>query len=75
MESSLQSIRRDIQTLLAELSEHVAFMPKQLFVVGCSTSEMMGANIGSAGTEEAAAVLYEELTEFAARHQLYLRFK
>lgn len=72
---SLQKIQHDIDLLLSELSEQVKFMPRQLFVVGCSTSEIAGAHIGTSGTEEIAAVIYEQLQQFAKRHQLYLVFQ
>ena len=73
--TNLQTIRQDLHKLLDELSSRVAFKPKQLFVVGCSTSEVTGAHIGTAGTEEVAAVLFEELQAFATRHDMYLVFQ
>jgi uncharacterized protein (TIGR01440 family) len=73
--TNLQTIRQDLHTLLDELSNRVTFRPKQLFVVGCSTSEVAGALIGTAGTEEVAAILFEELQLFASRHDMYLVFQ
>ena len=75
MTTNLQTIQRDIDQLLCELSEKVQFKPHQLFVIGCSTSEVSGAHIGTAGTEDVAAVLYEAFAKFAERHQLYLVFQ
>ncbi len=75
MTTDLQTIQRDVEQLLYELSEKVQFKPHQLFVIGCSTSEVSGAHIGTAGTEDIAAVLYEAFANFAERHQLYLVFQ
>ena len=75
MTSNLQTIQRDVEQLLYELSEQVQFKPHQLFVIGCSTSEVSGARIGTAGTENVAAVLYKAFANFAKRHQLYLVFQ
>ena len=75
MTSNLQTIQRDVEQLLYELSEQVQFKPHQLFVIGCSTSEISGAHIGTAGSEDVAAVLYKAFASFAERHQLYLVFQ
>lgn len=72
---NLQTIRNDMHTLLAELSEQISFKPKQLFVVGCSTSEIQGEHIGTNGTEEVAAILFDELVKFADQNQLFLVFQ
>ena len=73
--ATLQTIQQELHTLLTELGDQVALKPKQLFVVGCSTSEIIGEHIGTAGTEEVAKVLYDEFLQFANRHNLYLVFQ
>lgn len=75
MNTNLKLVQAHITTLLNELSSQVTFKPKQLFVVGCSTSEVMGEHIGTSGTEEVAAILYEALISFAQRHEIYLAFQ
>ena len=75
MTSTLQMIQREVELLLCELSERLQFKPHQLFVIGCSTSEVSGAHIGTAGSEDVAAVLYKAFADFAERHQLYLVFQ
>nr|WP_106785114.1 TIGR01440 family protein [Lysinibacillus timonensis] len=73
--ATLEIIKNQISILLTELEEQVDFQPKQLFVIGCSTSEVLGSKIGTAGAMEVAEVLYEEIEKFAKRHQLYLAFQ
>ena len=64
-----------MRTLLDEVEQQVEFRPKQLFVVGCSTSEVVGEKIGTAGTIDVAQVLYNELQRFAQKHQIFLVFQ
>lgn len=73
--TSFQHLQQLLSQLLHELEEQVNFQPNQLFVVGCSTSEVAGAKIGTAGALEIAEVLYEELNRFAKKHNLYLVFQ
>lgn len=75
MDSHLQNVQQQLEQLLSELSEQVSFKANQLFVVGCSTSEVIGKHIGTSGTEEVAAVLYKSLQRFAEKHQLFLAFQ
>ena len=72
---NLQDVQNQLAQLLSELEQQVTFLPQQLFVVGCSTSEVMGAHIGTAGALETAEVLYDEFHKFATRNQLYLVFQ
>ncbi|KYG90233.1 TIGR01440 family protein [Metasolibacillus sp. FSL H7-0170] len=73
--TNLTDMHKSLATLLSELEQQVVFQPQQLFVVGCSTSEVMGERIGTAGAMDVATAIYEELQAFAERHQLYLAFQ
>lgn len=46
--------------------------PGQIFVVGCSTSEILGSKIGTAGSPETAAALIQALMEVTEKHSLFL---
>ncbi|MER1998742.1 MAG: TIGR01440 family protein [Lysinibacillus sp.] len=70
-----QSLAMSLQTLLHEFEQQVDLLPNQLFVVGCSTSEVVGEKIGTAGALDVAETLYSELQRFANKHQLYLVFQ
>lgn len=73
--ATLDVIQNEIALLLSELEQQVELKPKQLFVVGCSTSEVLGSKIGTAGAMEVAEVLYKELNQFAQKHNIYLAFQ
>ncbi|WP_107839936.1 TIGR01440 family protein [Metasolibacillus meyeri] len=73
--TNLNDLHKSLSILLGELEQQVTFRPQQLFVVGCSTSEVIGELIGTAGAMDVATVIYEELQKFAERHELYLAFQ
>ncbi|AQQ54283.1 TIGR01440 family protein [Planococcus lenghuensis] len=61
--------------VLDELERHMEFRKGQLFVVGCSTSEIVGKRIGTAGGLDVAESLYGPLERFAKKHGLHLAFQ
>ncbi|KGR80167.1 TIGR01440 family protein [Ureibacillus manganicus] len=73
--ATLDVIQNEIALLLTELEQQVELKPKQLFIVGCSTSEVLGSKIGTAGAMEVAEILYKELQQFAKKHNIYLAFQ
>ena len=64
-----------LEELLSEISEQIHLEQGGFFVVGCSTSEVAGKRIGTAGAMEIAEVLYEPLKKFADKHHLHLAFQ
>lgn len=46
-----------------------------LFVIGCSTSEVAGEHIGTSGSEEIASVLFKELNRLKTEAGLELAFQ
>ncbi|WP_397537047.1 TIGR01440 family protein [Rummeliibacillus pycnus] len=72
---NLKQIEEQLQTLLLEFEQQVTFRNGQIFVVGCSTSEVKGEKIGTAGGLEIAEALYKPLKAFADKHEIYLAFQ
>lgn len=64
-----------LEEILGQLEEQAEFRPGRMFVVGCSTSEVAGSRIGTAGAMDIAAILYGPLREFADRNGLWLAFQ
>ncbi|AHN20502.1 TIGR01440 family protein [Lysinibacillus sphaericus] len=71
----VQQIQTQLTQLLSDFEEQVVLRPKTIFVVGCSTSEVIGQKIGTAGALETAQAIFEPLQAFAKKHQLYLAFQ
>ena len=64
-----------IERLLLEVEQQMVLHENDLFVVGCSTSEIIGEKIGTAGGLEVAEVLFTPLQAFAKRNKIHLAFQ
>ncbi|MGH2316922.1 TIGR01440 family protein [Planococcus sp. 4-30] len=64
-----------LEEVLSELEQQIEFRKGQVFVVGCSTSEVAGKRIGTGGGLDIAESLFEPLEKFASRHHLFLAFQ
>lgn len=73
--TTLHDMQRELSVALDEFAEQVKLSKGQLFVVGCSTSEVLGAKIGTAGAMDVAQVFYEELVSFAKKYDINLAFQ
>lgn len=73
--TNLHDLQNDLRQALYEFEQQVKFIEGQLFVVGCSTSEVMGEKIGTAGALDIAQVLYKEFSKFAQNHNIHLVFQ
>lgn len=67
--------KHQLDQLLSEMSEQINLPKGGLFVIGCSTSEVAGKQIGTAGAFEIGEALYEPLNNFAKKHELFLAFQ
>jgi len=57
----LDQIRIETEEAITELLNIADLTPGDLFVVGCSTSEVAGEHIGKSGSLEIAAVIFDSL--------------
>ncbi|TYR80178.1 TIGR01440 family protein [Priestia megaterium] len=73
--SNVDTWRQELETILLEFSKQVTMKPGQTIVIGCSTSEVAGQRIGTAGTEDAAKVIFDALTAFQKKNGIYLAFQ
>ncbi|WP_462410229.1 TIGR01440 family protein [Neobacillus sp. Marseille-QA0830] len=71
----IQEWEKQLQAVLTEYNEQVSIKPGQLLVVGCSTSEVAGAKIGTAGTMEVAEMIFNELKKFQSETGIQLAFQ
>lgn len=68
----LAQIGSQTREAVTELVTAAQLLPGQLLVVGCSTSEVRGAKIGSGGSEAVAGVLFDVLAEVCSAHEVRL---
>jgi uncharacterized protein (TIGR01440 family) len=72
VETDLATIGRQITQAAEELIKTARLKPGNILVVGCSTSEVQGARIGSYGSEVIAARLLSSLFKVCSRYQVSL---
>ena len=65
-------IRSDVETAFAELLRAAKPQPGALLVLGCSTSEIIGKQIGSASSEAAASAVMDALLPLCSQNGLSL---
>ncbi|WP_409303228.1 TIGR01440 family protein [Peribacillus sp. SCS-155] len=75
LENQLLHWKQQFKTLLHEFQNEARLREGQLFVIGCSTSEVMGKRIGTQGTLDVAGMIYEELHLFQKKTGVDLAFQ
>lgn len=68
----LGEVRRQVATAVDELLNVALLQKSHVLVVGCSTSEVAGARIGTAGSEAVAEAILEPLWEVTQQRGIYL---
>lgn len=75
MSHTIQIWEQNLQTILNEFLEQVALTDKNVLVIGCSTSEVIGKKIGTAGTLEVAEMIYRQLLQVQKKTGVHLAFQ
>lgn len=71
----IQVWEKQLETILSEFNAQASLRAGQLMVVGCSTSEVIGEKIGTAGTVEVAEMIFRQLKQFALATGINLAFQ
>jgi len=75
MEKETLKLEEQLEKILEEYQEQANLSSQHLFVIGCSTSEVLGHRIGTAGTDEVAAIIFKKLQDFQRKVGLSLAFQ
>lgn len=73
--TNLQKWKKDLSDLLSDLNAQADLQEGDILVVGCSTSEVIGEKIGTAGTEEVADMIFSTLEQFRQQTGVQLAFQ
>ena len=65
-------IYQQTKAVAEELGEKAGLKTGDVLVVGCSTSEVLGAKIGTNSNPDTAKEIFEALQSFAKEHGIYL---
>ncbi|WP_202595698.1 TIGR01440 family protein [Pontibacillus yanchengensis] len=71
----MEDIQQHCKAIVDEWIEENTLSKGQLFVIGCSTSEIAGERIGTSGSEEIAKILFEELSRLKEATGVQLAFQ
>lgn len=69
---NLEKITNSVHLAVESLLGAACVKPKQIIIVGCSTSEVLGEKIGSASNEHIAEAIWKEIKPLADAKQLFL---
>lgn len=75
MPAEIQQWENQLSTILKEFHEQAALKKGNIFVVGCSTSEVVGKKIGTSGTAEVAQMIFQQLKMFQDQTGVELAFQ
>ncbi|KAB7671835.1 TIGR01440 family protein [Bacillus sp. B1-b2] len=75
MESITLELKEQLDTIIQEYQEQAHLSNQHIFVIGCSTSEVMGKRIGTSGTSEVAAAIFTCFKEFYQKTGVSLAFQ
>ena len=67
-----EKIYAQTKAVMEEIGEKAKLQKGNIFVVGCSTSEVIGAKIGTNSSPEIAQILFDALHEYAKEKEIYL---
>ena len=67
-----EKIYAQTKAVMEEIGEKANLQKGNIFVVGCSTSEVIGAKIGTNSSPEIAEVLFDALYDYAKEKGIYL---
>ena len=72
MEPNFEQITAQARTAARELLDAAGLSPGDIFVVGCSSSEMLGGHIGKASSQEAAEAVFSGIYPLLRERDVYL---
>lgn len=72
LEKLKQQVVQQLVDAAEELIEVAHIHQGQIFVLGCSTSEIVGNKIGTGGSIEIAVAMFKALNEVCCKHNLFL---
>ncbi len=71
----MSAIKEQTLAILADLQAQFPLQPHHLLVVGTSTSEVIGARIGTSGSDQVAEAIFSALVEAQQSSSFHLAFQ
>lgn len=70
MNELLQQVQQDVDAVVTEWMETEKLQAEDVFVIGCSTSEVANKHIGTSGSEEIAAIIFQSFERLQREKQI-----
>lgn len=70
-----EQLKHHMDTLVSEWIQSGHLNKGDLFVIGCSTSEVAGESIGTSGSEDIAAIIFNALQRLKQESSIHLVFQ
>ena len=70
-----EKIYTQTTSVMEEIGEKANLKKGDIFVIGCSTSEVIGSTIGTNSSPEIAEVIFQALHDYAKEKGIYLAFQ
>jgi len=68
----IEEIKKNAEQAVIELIDIAGLKEKDLLVVGCSSSEIVGKKIGTSGAMATAEAIYNAIAPILSKHGIYL---
>src|SRR5699024_61242 len=75
MSNIKETVKKDVSAVVDEWLANGYLKANDVFVVGCSTSEVIGETIGTSGSEDIAEVLFSALNRLRTEANVHLAFQ
>ena len=70
-----EKIYKQTTAVMEEIGEKAKLQEGNIFVIGCSTSEVIGSTIGTNSSPEIAEIIFKALNDYAKKKGIYLAFQ
>ena len=67
-----KEVRTQTESIISEILENASLKEGNIFVVGCSSSEIVGSNIGKGSSFEAAKIVFDIISSKLAEKGIFL---
>lgn len=75
MPNLTQDLQKQMKSIVEQCKSELNLRPNQVLVIGCSTSEVIGQKIGTAGSMDVARIIFEELQNWSKQENIALAFQ
>jgi len=75
LSTDIERWKGQLEVIISDFCKQVALTSQQIFVVGCSTSEVIGEKIGTSGTSDVAEMIFAEFQKLQNKTGIQLAFQ